>query len=88
MIAKIMNNLPPFEKINASFYALLLLSLSMMVLVYVVVHCNMDNDSYTIPVGFKDTNESRNNSDDDNGVDSTEVSFSKSHCKDAEHAHE
>ena len=39
-------------------------------------------------VGFKYSNESHNDSNDDDNVDSTEVIFSESHSKDVEHVHE
>ena len=71
MITNIMNNLPPFEKINPSFHMLLSLSLSMLVPFCVMVHCNIDNNDYAVPIGFKDANESLNNIDDDDNIDFT-----------------
>ena len=87
MILNIMNHFPPFQKINPAFNMLLLLSLSILVLIYVVVCWNMCNDNYDAPIGFKDSNERRDNIDDDDDVNSTEVRFTESHCKDAEYVH-
>ena len=88
MISNIMNRFAPFEKINSTFHMMLLLSLSIVAPACAVVHWSMLNDNYVVPVRFIDTNESCNNSDDDENVNSTEVRFSESHCKDAECTHE
>ena len=88
IIASIVNHLPTFEKINPAFHMMLLLFLTMVALVHVLVCQIMENDNHTAPVGFKDANESRNNSDDDENVDSAEVRFCELHCKDIEHTHD
>ena len=79
MIANIMDHFTPVEKINPTFHTTLLLSLSMLVPVRVVVYWNIGNGDHATFVGFKHANESHNNSDNDDDVDSTEVRFSESH---------